>query len=177
VESGGVVAQGLLSSLRAAGDPFVPVRIETYRRREFEVAGRIVVQPEYDPHHVVETVRQALQSQFAFAARAFGQPVALSEIIDVVHSVGGVVAVDIDRLRRADLAHKGAVLGSLSLPVFPGAGKASSARFLAHMKPARRVGPPSLLLAELPGAAADGTVRAAELLLLAPRSLERIEVS
>ena len=171
VESDGIVAQGLLSSLRAAGDPFVPVRVETYRRREFEVAGRVVVHPEHDPDYVLEAVREAVQLHFSFAARAFGQPVTLSEVIAAMHAVPGVVAVDIDRFRRANQVHK---LAALSLAIFPGAGKGSGG---TPLRPARRADPAPRLLAELPGAGMDGSVRAAELLLLAHGSLERITAS
>ena len=47
-------------------------------------------------------VEQALRTQFSFAARAFGQPVRLSEVVAVMQAVPGVVAVDVDKLYRTD---------------------------------------------------------------------------
>lgn len=45
---------------------------------------------------------QALQTQFGFENRAFGQGVTLSEVMAVIQGVTGVVAVDVDRLHRVD---------------------------------------------------------------------------
>jgi hypothetical protein len=43
-----------------------------------------------------------LEEKFSFDARAFGQPVTLSEVIAVMQDVSGVVAVDVDKLHRTD---------------------------------------------------------------------------
>jgi hypothetical protein len=51
---------------------------------------------------VLAVVEQALRAQFSFDVRAFGQPVMLSEVIAVIHAVPGVVAVDVNKLFRAD---------------------------------------------------------------------------
>jgi len=51
---------------------------------------------------VLAAVDQTLRAAFAFDARSFGQPIYLSEVIEVVQSVLGVVAVDVTRLYRAD---------------------------------------------------------------------------
>ena len=42
-----------------------------------------------------------LRAGFGFEARAFGQPVALSDVIAALQSVG-VIAVDVDMLLRTD---------------------------------------------------------------------------
>ena len=46
-------------------------------------------------------MEQALREKFSFAARAFGQPVMLSEVIAAVQAVAGVIAVDVDKLYRS----------------------------------------------------------------------------
>ena len=46
-------------------------------------------------------VEQALRDKFSFAARGFGQPVMLSEVISVIQAVPGVIAVDVDKLYRS----------------------------------------------------------------------------
>jgi hypothetical protein len=57
-----------------------------------------------EPTHVrsvVHTaVEAALRERFSFAARAFAQPVMLSEVIAVIQGVAGVIAVDVDKLYR-----------------------------------------------------------------------------
>ena len=60
--------------------------------------------PDYLAGKVDAAVRQALLERFAFDAREFGQPVALSEIMAAIQAVPGVVAVDVDALHRNDLA-------------------------------------------------------------------------
>ncbi len=98
----GSVGSDLADALRAAGDPFVPLRIETYRPATFKVAGNLTVHPDYEKEKVLAAARDTLRSRFSFAARAFGQPLLLSEVIGVLHSVKGVVAVDVDHLQRTD---------------------------------------------------------------------------
>jgi hypothetical protein len=100
IESGGQVAGNLLKSLRAAGDPFVPVRVATYRPAEFEIAGTIAVHPDYEAEKVLAAVRTTLRSRFSFDAREFGQPVSLSEVIAAMHSIAGVAEVDVDHFQR-----------------------------------------------------------------------------
>ncbi|MBX9583797.1 MAG: putative baseplate assembly protein [Gemmataceae bacterium] len=102
ISPGGVVATALSGSLRAAGDPFVPLRVETYRPANFTVAGTVLVHPDYEAAKVLPAVRAALRERFGFAAREFGQPVTLGEVAAAIHSVAGVVAADIDHLQRTD---------------------------------------------------------------------------
>ena len=92
--------KALLGALRNAGDPFVPLRIASYRKVTFRVVARVQVEPDHDPAIVLAAVRGALDSSFSFAARGFGQAVALSGVIAVIQNVAGVVFVDVDFLHR-----------------------------------------------------------------------------
>lgn len=94
--------QHLLSALQQAGDPFVNLSVKSYRPAYFRFAGTVKVDPDYVTDEVLAAVEQALRTHFAFAVRAFGQPVMLSEAIAVAQAVPGVVAVDVNRLYRAD---------------------------------------------------------------------------
>ena len=91
----------LLTALQQAGDPFVSLRVKSYRPAYFRFAGKIKVNPDYQPEVVLSAVERALRNQFSFDARAFGQPVFLSEVIAAVQAVAGVVAVDVIKLHRA----------------------------------------------------------------------------
>lgn len=104
IDATGVVARGVLNSIHRAGDPFVPVRAAAHRAAFFEVAGGLVIDPRYEADKVLAAARAALRNHFSFARRRFGQPVMLSEVIAVLHSVGGVIAVDVDHLQRTDVA-------------------------------------------------------------------------
>jgi len=90
----------LLAALRLAGDPFVSLRVKSYRPAYFRVAGKVKVNPDYETDAVLAAVKNALRNQFSFDVRAFGQPVFLSEAIAGVQAVAGVTAVDVSKLYR-----------------------------------------------------------------------------
>ena len=97
----------LLASMLASGDPTVPLTVESYTPRLFRIIARVKVkQPDYLPEKVLPVVEQKLRDEFSFDARRFGQPVALSEVVKVMQSVEGVVAVDVDKLFRTDKDEK-----------------------------------------------------------------------
>jgi predicted phage baseplate assembly protein len=94
----------LLAALQLAGDPFVSLRVKSYRPAYFRFAGKVKVNPDYETDVVLASVEQTLRKQFSFDVRAFGQPVFSSEVIAAVQAVPGVVAVDLSKLYRADAA-------------------------------------------------------------------------
>jgi predicted phage baseplate assembly protein len=126
-----------LAALQKAGDPFVSLRVKSYRPVYFRLAGKVKVNPDYETDLVLASAEQTLRNQFSFDVRAFGQPVFSSEVIAAVQSVPGVVAVDLSKLYRADAA--------------------------ATLE--------TRLLAALPEMLADGSMVAAELLMLDPAPL------
>jgi predicted phage baseplate assembly protein len=97
-----VLQASLLSAMQKAGDGFVPIAIKSYREATFKVVAAVKVDPAYVTGAVLAAVEAALRASFSFAARAFGQPVTLSEVITVMQYVDGVVAVDVTKLHRAD---------------------------------------------------------------------------
>lgn len=97
----------LLAAVLASGDPTVPLHIEPYTPRLFRIKAKVKVQqPDYLPEKVLPVVEAKLREQFSFDARAFGQVVALSEVLEVMQNVEGVVAVDVDKLYRTDKTEK-----------------------------------------------------------------------
>ena len=94
------LAQDLITAIHDAGDPFVPVRVESYHEASFKLAGKIKVNPDYEAEVVVTAATDGLQEEFSFANRNFGQPIVLSEVIAILQNVVGVVAVDLDNLYR-----------------------------------------------------------------------------
>jgi hypothetical protein len=157
----------LLEALQAAGDPFVSLRVQSYRPAYFRFAGKVKVDPAYQPSLVLAAVELALRTQFAFAARAFGQPVMLSEVIAVVQAVPGVVAVTVDKLYRTD---EFIALHPAASPPILLVKKGTVFQFEALSLLNAR------LLAALPETLEDGTVAAAELLTLDPAPLEELGV-
>lgn len=92
----------LLDALRSAGDPYVPIEIKSYRPVLFKIAASIEVAPDHLPESVLDKVKETLERQFSFDVRRLGQHVFSSEVIAVIQSVSGVVAVDLDILHREE---------------------------------------------------------------------------
>ena len=104
VEPGGATHAALLAALRAAGDPFVPLALRPHAPALFRLAATLHADPAHLSDRVRTDAEAALRDAFAPAARAFGQPVTLGEVAAVLHTVPGVVAVDVDELYRTDVA-------------------------------------------------------------------------
>jgi hypothetical protein len=96
----GATVQRLIAALLDAGNPLVPVRAKSSPPVKFMLRAKVTAAADRDPEKVLAAVRGALQTQFAFAAREFGQSVALSEVIALIQNVPGVDSVDLDELRR-----------------------------------------------------------------------------
>ncbi|MBI2207276.1 MAG: putative baseplate assembly protein [Candidatus Rokubacteria bacterium] len=96
--------RNLLAALQGAGDPYVAVRVVSYRPAGFRVAGTIRRHPDHLAATVAAAVRAAVATRFAFEARAFGQPVTLDEVFAVIQAAPGVVMVDVDAFHRTDPA-------------------------------------------------------------------------
>ncbi len=107
IPAGGQTYDSLLSAMRLKGDPHVPLAVASHRPAAFQVNARLKVDPAYDAALVEAGVRAALLAAFSFDARAFAQPVTLSEVMAVMQAVAGVVAVDVDVLKRPGLAVDG----------------------------------------------------------------------
>lgn len=100
-EDGSVMTK-LKETLRSYGDPYVPFTVQSYRQAWFELAGTVTVHPDHVTEIVMRAVEETLRQRYAFEARNFGQPVALSDVIASIQAVSGVVAVDLDRFVRQD---------------------------------------------------------------------------
>jgi predicted phage baseplate assembly protein len=94
------LAQDLITAIHDAGDPFVPVRVVSYAEALFRVAAQIKIDSDYESDKVLAAAGEALRNVFSFAARKFGQPVGLSEVMALLQSIAGVVAVNITALHR-----------------------------------------------------------------------------
>jgi hypothetical protein len=102
VESSDPLYTNLVNAIAAAGDPTVPVTIQSYTPRLFRISAGVKVDPAYIKKDVLANVEKVLRDAFSFDARDFGQPVALSEVVEVMQKVDGVVAVNVTALARTD---------------------------------------------------------------------------
>jgi predicted phage baseplate assembly protein len=147
--------ENLLSAMKRAGDPRVPLRVKSYRPALFTLFARTRIDADYQPERVLAEVEQALRLHFSFEARQFGQAVMLCEVIAVIQDVPGVVGVNVEELHRVD-------------PDVPGVIAVNVGKL--HRSNSETPLPP-VLYAAAPQAGSSGEVSAAELLTLDPRPL------
>jgi hypothetical protein len=88
--------QNLLTALRAAGDPDLPLRVELRELKALVMSANIKLAPDYEWESVVSAVRAQLLARFGFDQRALGQPALLCEVIAAMQQVRGVEYVDVD---------------------------------------------------------------------------------
>ena len=98
VPEDGPVHKSLLEAIGKAADPNVPVTARSYAPVAFRLAATIERDEALLPEQVLAGAEAALRDHFSFTARAFGQPVPLSEVLAVLHGARGVVSVDVDSL-------------------------------------------------------------------------------
>lgn len=94
------VYESLLSALADAGDPLARFCVQSYHSVTFRFGGKVKINPDYLADPVLNEVDSALRTTFSFDKRKFAQPVVLSEVIAVIQTIPGVVAVDVDYLYR-----------------------------------------------------------------------------
>ena len=104
IEPGGPTYMNLLNAMQRFGDSHVPIRVASYQKALFQISARLILAPDRvaEPRPVLDAAEAALRQSFSFAARAFGQSVALSEVMAVLQNVAGVQAVEISQLFRDD---------------------------------------------------------------------------
>lgn len=94
--------RNLLAAIDSARPPYQPLRVSPGRDLRFGLTAGLWIAPEYAPERVLAAAGKALAAAFAFAARAFGQPVTGSEALAALQGVAGVVGADLDRLIQVE---------------------------------------------------------------------------
>jgi uncharacterized phage protein gp47/JayE len=102
VPAGGKTQTGLLAALAAHGDAHVPARVVSYRAAPFHLKATVHCDPDHLAATVKAAVEAALRGRFGFAARGFGERVALSQVQAVIQGVPGVRWVEVTLLYRGD---------------------------------------------------------------------------
>lgn len=121
VPADGMTYKTLLAAMQNGGDPYVPLRVQTYSSASFQVSAKIKIDPDYaaNSDRVLAAIDAALRAAYSFDAREFGEPVQLSQVIALMHNVAGVIAVDVDALFRTGDA---AIMNPRLAAGFPQAG-------------------------------------------------------
>jgi predicted phage baseplate assembly protein len=100
IAPGSELRRNLISALREAGDPHVPVDVCTYTPQTFGARVALATAAEFVAATVHERAQNALTQQFGFGARRLRQAVTLDEVLAAAQSVDGVVAAHVTRLNR-----------------------------------------------------------------------------
>jgi predicted phage baseplate assembly protein len=103
VASDSALYKNLLAAISLYSEPFVHLLLQSYEPLFFRVGGTVTVDPDFLLSDVQTGVEIALRTTFVFAARDFGQPVHLSEVIATIQNVRGVLDVDLTQFYRSDL--------------------------------------------------------------------------
>jgi hypothetical protein len=92
----------LVQAIGAVADPVQRFRVDPHQPLFFNLAAKLLVDPDHEVGAVLAAAQAALLSAFSFQRRGFGQPVTAAEVVTTIQQVGGVVAVDLDQLYRVD---------------------------------------------------------------------------
>jgi hypothetical protein len=92
------VLDNLSGSIAGASDPSQQFTAAAYAQRYFSLRADLAVDPRYRFADVQAAVAAALLTAFGFDARDLGQSVTAAEVLALVHTVPGVVSVDIVEL-------------------------------------------------------------------------------
>jgi hypothetical protein len=95
---GADVLRNLIDAIAASSDGRQPFRVEVFAQRFFTLRARVVVDPRRVAAEVLAAVQGALRDAFSFDRREFAQSVTPSEVIAFIHTVDGVVGVDLESL-------------------------------------------------------------------------------
>ncbi len=98
------LGRNLADAIDTCREPSMQLRLDTYQPLYFDVGAKLSIDPRHEWTVVEAAVRSTLLSTFSFAVRQFGQAVTVADLVQAVHSVDGVVFVDVDVLRRFDQA-------------------------------------------------------------------------
>ena len=92
------VLKNLVASIAGASDPSQRFEAAAFAQRYFRLEAKVAIDSRYVVDDVLAAVSAALLAGFGFEARGLGQSVTSAEVIALVHTVAGVVAVDLDVL-------------------------------------------------------------------------------
>ena len=102
VRTGSRTGANLVAAMAKASPPGEAATALSFSPAFFRVAATVFVESGATAGNVVEAAGAALRDAFSFAARGFGQPVSLGEVLAVLQRVEHVRAARVDALFRSD---------------------------------------------------------------------------
>lgn len=92
------VVRNLRASIAAGSDPSQRALVSSYAQRYFSLRANVAIDRRYVAADVKASVVVALVDAFGFDRREIAQSVTVAEIVALIHTVAGVLAVDVDAL-------------------------------------------------------------------------------
>ena len=92
------LCENLLNAIKTYSHPAVKVSIEEFEKILFNIEAKIAVSEDRIMEEVFGEVIKVLLDGFSFRSRQFLKRVTISEVVSIIHTVNGVVAVDLDYL-------------------------------------------------------------------------------
>ncbi|MDB6085129.1 MAG: hypothetical protein JWN43_3010 [Gammaproteobacteria bacterium] len=92
---GSDVLDNLRSSISGASDPSQLFTVAPYAQRYFSLGAEIAIDPRYRFEDIQASATSALLTAFGFDARDLGQSVTAAEVVTLIHTIPGVLGVDI----------------------------------------------------------------------------------
>jgi hypothetical protein len=124
VEPGGTTHTDLVADLDSRRDPHRKLTVSSYVAVPVKITAAVEIDPSLDGEEVQAEALEALEKYFDFDNLDLGQSIHLSDVMRVLQSVKGVLAVDVDALQfknAADRATHGVSSQTVlaHLPIFP----------------------------------------------------------
>jgi len=102
IEEDKTLKKNLTDAINNARHNNYDVIIQPFVENIFNINARIRKHPDYLEDIVISKVKEILIKEYQFESRAFGQGVTPSEVIAIIQSVEGVIAVDLEALDGQD---------------------------------------------------------------------------
>ncbi|MGA7343581.1 MAG: putative baseplate assembly protein [Terracidiphilus sp.] len=105
----------LVASLQAYGNPLIPIHAFSFLETLFSIKADLTYEPGANAtamNAVNTTVTAALQENYSFANRSFGQGVTADEVAAFIQAVPGVVAVNVKHIKAGLTSKTGDITGS-----------------------------------------------------------------
>jgi hypothetical protein len=109
----------LVTALQDYGNPLIPINAATFYETLFGIEAKLAYDPSYDSSVVEAAVLAALQTNYSFANRTFGQGVSSDEVAAFIQAVPGVVGVNVTQLTLGPSSNAGDISsGNWSLTAY-----------------------------------------------------------
>lgn len=171
--------ENLCNAIDAVRDPIEHVQVDNFLLRTFSIKAGVLIDQQYLTEDVLAQVKASLINAFSFENRNFGQPVTAAEVLLIMQTVEGVVAVDLDKLELDPVSMSGIYGRRNVLPIHrSSAAKRLSGPVLSRSSIFKQPFPltrlpvshisPDAVLPSKKACVQDGDIQPAELLLLNP---------